>query len=124
MDFKDILIQLERPYWSPVHPEKYRALTKLRSGQVVNTGWGWAYPHDIGFFNLIWLLSGVGLPPADYKRYAPLCMDIYAIQHDTLGRFTLKDTAARYTIDEFFWRIEFAGNPRHASILAALRLKV
>ena len=126
MDFKAILSQVTRPYWSPVHPAQF---TKPRAlpvtGKIVRIGWGTMYPTDIGRFNMIWLLSGVGgTPPDNYERYASLFHLIMQVQHVQLGRFSLIDTAARYPLVEFADRVLAAKHHWCAPVEAALRLHV
>lgn len=124
MQFKDILNQVKRPYWSPMHPLHYVRHTRLTSGKIVRGGWGMAYPEDIGYFNLIWLLSGVGGPPDNYQRYAQLGLLILSMQHDSLGRHSVKDTAALRPLSFFSQAVIAARNPNHEQLLDAVRLRV
>lgn len=128
MDFKAILQQIDRPYWSPVHPSQYIKEVKL-PGLVRRSGWGLVYPDDIGAFNLLWLMSGVGGPPDDYKRYMFAVTWVMGHGHTQAGRWTLNEAAARMPLRAFSEYVdkEFGGAQHHANLQVlgdALRLKV
>ena len=123
MNFKEFLVQVERPYWSPLHPRNY--ICRLEgAGRLKLQGWGMVFPDDIGAFNLMWLMSGVGAPPDDYRRYASLVSPVLQITHFTLGRFTLKHAAAVMPMGKFAERLLLSGNPAFEPVLDALRLRV
>jgi hypothetical protein len=126
MAFADILLQLERPYWSPAHPNKYIETTRVTPDAVRRTGWGLTYPDDIGAFNLMWLVSGVGLPPeGGYKRFAPLSTAALAQSLFPLApNYSLKDAAALVPLQRFADLVAAARSPHLAVIENALRLRV
>lgn len=62
----EFISQLRKPYWSAQHPSEYVRVHKSAKGTVIRSGWGLFFPDEIGVFNIVWLLSGVRHPPADY----------------------------------------------------------
>lgn len=48
----------------------------------MSTGWGLLFPEDIGAFNLLWLLSGVGGPPHEYNKFGE--SGLWVAQHANL----------------------------------------
>lgn len=121
MQFSDFMLQITRPYWSPVHPHKY---ILHDSGKAF--GWGIVYPDDIGSFNLMWLVSGVGQPPDDYKRYSRLAVWVLGHGNDKVGGFRLRDAAALMSLRRFDALL--SAHPKQTQDLQhikdALRLKV
>lgn len=119
-NFEDEFMQwARRPYWSPSHPLKY-----VTDGRYGRTGWGTIYNNDPGGFNLMWLLSGVGLPPDNYNRYTSSVLWVMQAPRFTLGRITLKEAAALHTINQFADQIFCACNPHLEPVASALRLRV
>lgn len=128
MEFLAILQQVTRPYWSPVHPRRYIKSTPV-PGALRLSGWGLIYPDDIGAFNLLWLMSGVGGPPDDYKRYGYAATWVMAYGHTQARRWTLVETAARMPLREFSEHVDkvFGKNQNYGNLKTlgdALRLKV
>lgn len=122
--FEEFKAQYERPYWSPVHPSRYTKRTHYG-----RTGWGILYPEDIGGFNLMWLLSGVGLPPDDYDRYTTIVAWVIeaGLNRYTLGRLTLKEAAAVLPINRFAEEVFVRIHPNrygYGKLADALRLRV
>lgn len=125
MDFKDILRQVERPYWSPMHPKLYIKRGNATSGVSMLFGWGLCYPEDIGAFNLMWLVSGVGGPPDNYGRYAAQSKMVIALgSHYLTPQHTVNSAAALLPIGRFDKLITWIANPLHEPLRVALRLKV
>lgn len=124
MNFQQYMAQIERPYWSPVHPRKYVSTGVSQSGKLIRMGWGVVYPDDIGAFNLMWLVSGVGLPPDTYKRYSEQATAVLQVSNYQLGRFSVKECAARMSIAAFADRVMYADLPVFQPIYDALRLRV
>lgn len=124
MDYQDFLIQIERPYWSPVHPSKYIARETIK-GSVFVFGWGRVYPDDIGAFNLMWLMSGVGGPPDSYSRYNPSIRPVFDVSFELIGNCYLKDLAGMLPLEKFASRVSATTNPRiPVELYDALRLRV
>jgi len=121
MEFSDFLLQITRPYWSPVHPTYYIQ----REGKHL-VGWGLCYPEDIGAFNLMWLMSGAGGPPDDYVRYSREALWVCGYSNFPLGRLTLGIAAATMPIKRFSAFLD--AHPQQTVLFEplkdALRLKV
>ena len=115
MDFKSMLSQIERPYWSPMHPRHYI------KGRV---GWGIVYPDDIGAFNLMWLMSGCGQPPDDYARYSGAARWVLGYSNVFIGRQTIKDLAALRPLNRFADIIFSDPIELYEPLRDALRLRV
>ena len=124
MDFKSLLNQVTRPYWSPVHPLKY-VKRQTVDGTLFITGWGTVYPQDVGAFNLMWLMSGCSGPPDSYARYDSCMQPVLNASFALIGNCYLKDLAAMLPLDKFSERVTDASNPSLPSTLFdALRLRV
>jgi len=122
--YSDFLVQIERPYWSPIHPSKYVAKETIK-GVHYTFGWGLVYPDSIGIFNLMWLASGVGGPPDSYSRYMPSIGPVLDASFELVGGRYIKDLAATLPLDKFASRIGATTNPRiPVELYDALRLRV
>lgn len=126
MQFTDFMLQVTRPYWSPVHPSKYIIEIRLAENIRRRIGWGLCYPEDIGAFNLMWVMSGIGGPPDDYLRYQEGSRQICSIAHLPLGFCTLRNAAAAMPIGRFsrYLDVHGKGLTHLEPLKAALRLKV
>lgn len=90
----DFVEQIKRPYWSPYHPSQYISKFVSRDGRrLILNGWGLLFPEDIGGFNLAWLVSGVGGPPADYGPYRTQTLWVAARSHWMVGDYQLRELA-------------------------------
>ena len=124
MEFSDILLQVTRPYWSPVHPLQYIKEVKTIY-HTRRSGWGLIFPDDIGAFNLLWLMSGVGGPPDDYKRYGYAATWVMTHGKMRIGRWTLTEAAARMSLRAFSKHIDERAKGQDLGALSdALRLRV
>ncbi len=124
MDLERYMSQITRPYWSPVHPKNYITTRRNPAGTITREGWGIVYPDDIGSFNLMWLVSGCGQPPNEYKPYAKAVRYVLTISHFPISGLTLKHRAASCTLNEFQQHVERAGQPVFDALLDAVRLRV
>ena len=122
MEFSELMLQVTRPYWSPVHPTHY--IQQRSTGRTV--GWGLCYPEDIGAFNLMWVMAGIGGPPEDYMRYSEGSLWVCGVAHLPVGRWSLRNAAATMSIDRFSRHLDaHPQDTKHLDRLkAALRLKV
>ena len=67
----------------------------------VRVGWGKLWPDYMGAFNLLWLLSGVSLPPPNYPPYLQVAAWVAAHSHYHVGGMPLAELAALRSLPRF-----------------------
>lgn len=101
MHYRQSRAWLDRPYWSPAHPSKYILVERVNDNICRRSGWGLLYPDCIGSFNLLWLLTGAGMPLESYKPYSEEAAWVASNLAKPVGKLQLNEAAALLTLSAF-----------------------